>query len=239
MEKFIAKCASYCKKNILFIVFAVLLILFFVYIFSSFFRSFLNILNIDPNFIVVFITALTLIFSAIESKKERKYNFNLDLKNSVENRIEIVIGKLFVMMNDSQNYLNTMGDIKKSIDENKAFIDLNNVLSLEHLKDNRELVGAYITIYFHQHIQDDWNLMMNNINKIATNCSNLLNNYNANINLIGTENFQNEALSNINVTIKESEILNREIYSLTEKMKNILLRIIINNNNKIKEKYIN
>lgn len=230
---------NYFKKNLLVIVFIGLLVLLFVYVFSSCFRYFLYILNIDPNFIVVFITALTLIFSAIENKKERKYNFNLNLKNSVENKVELVVGKLFVMMNDSQIFLNTIKDIKKSIDENKKFVDVNNVLSLEHIKKDRGLVGAYVAIYFHQYIQEDWNLMVENINKIATNCSMVVTNYSENFSLISTKDFQNETLSSIGKIIEESEILNKKIFDLTEKMKNILLDIIKKNNDKIKERYIN
>lgn len=235
MEKYI----KYIRKNLLYISLIILFILLFSYIFSSCFRLILHFLNIDPNFLVVFITAITLIFSAIENKKERKYNFNLNLKNSVEDKAAIVIGKLFVMMNDSKNYLNTIKDIKKSIGENKKFIDMNNVLSLEHLKKDRELVGAYIVIYFFQYIQNDWNLMVDKINKIGTNCSLVMTNYNENYNLINTPNFQNDVLSKIDDYISEAETLNNEIYDLTEKMKNILLSIIVENNNKMKEKYIN
>ena len=239
MQKEIKKYIKYIEKNLLYISLIILFILLFSYVFSSCFRFVLYFLNIEPNFLVVFITAITLIFSAIENKKERKYNFNLNLKNSVEEKAAIVIGKLFIMMNDSQNYLQTIKDIKNAIEKNKKFVDMNNVLSLDLLKKDRELVGSYIVIYFSQYIQNDWNLMVDKINKIGTNCSMAMTNYNENYNLINTAGFENETLSNIDNTIKESEILNEEIYELTEKMKNTLLSIIVENNNKMKEKYIN
>ena len=235
MEKYI----KYIRKNLLYISLIILFILLFSYIFSSCFRFILYFLNIDPNFLVVFITAITLIFSAIENKKERKYNFNLNLKNSVEEKSAIVIGKLFVMMNDSQNYLHTIKDIKNAIEKNKKFVDMNNVLSLDHLKKDRELVGAYIIIYFSQYIQNDWNLMVDKINKIGTNCSIVKTNYDENYNLINTKNFQNDVLSKIDDYIYESETLNNEICNLTEKMNSVLLDIVVKNNNNLKEKYIN
>lgn len=235
----IKKCINYIQDKVLYIALFVSFLLFFAYIFSSCFRFFLSYLNIDPNFLLAFITVITLLHSVIGNKKEREYNFSLNLKNSVEDRVVLVVGKLFAMMNDSQNYSDTIKDIQKSISENKKFVDMNNVSSSEHIKKDRELVGAYVTIYFSQYIQDDWNLMVNKMGELATKCSNLLLNYNENFHLIGKENFQNEALSNIDNTIKESETLNKEIYNLTEKMKNALLAIIKKNNDKIKEKYIN
>lgn len=239
MKKEIKKYINYIQEKVLYVALLVLFLLFFAYIFSSCFRFFLFYLNIDPNFLLAFITIITLILSVIGNKKERKYNFNLNLKSSVEDKAVLVIGKLFVMMNDSQIYLDTIKNIKKTINEDKKFVDINNVLSLDHLKKDKELVGAYITIYFSGYILDDWNLMGSKFNEIGTKCSIVLTNYNENFHLIGTENFKNEALSNIDTIIQESEILNKDIYNLTEKMKNKLLRIIKKNNDKIKEKYIN
>jgi hypothetical protein len=238
MEKIIKNFIYYIKNNLLIIVFGVLFALFLFYIFSIRFRCFLLISNIDPNFIVVFITALTLIFSAIENKKERKYNFNLNLKNSVEEKALLVIGKLFVMMNESQIYLQTIKNIKSAIKEGEEFIDLNNVLSLEHIKKDRELVGAYITTYFSPYILDDWNLMEEKINKIINNCSVVLIDYNESRSPIVRESFQSEALSKIDNTINESQELDKEIYKLTEKMKNVLLGILKENDKNLKEKYI-
>lgn len=239
MKNEIKKYINYIQKKVLYVALLALFLLFFAYIFSSCFRFFLSYLNIDPNFLLAFITVITLILSVIGNKKERKYNFNLNLKSSVEDKAVLLIGKLFAMMNDSQNYSDTIKDIQKSISANKKFVDTNNVSSSEHIKKDRELVGAYVTIYFSQYIRDDWNLMVEKMREIATKCSNLLINYNENFHLIGTENFQNEALSNIGNTIRESETLNKEICDLTGKMKDTLLGIIKKNDDKIKEKYIN
>jgi len=238
MRKLVEKYKNYFYRNALYISFIILLLVFFTYLFSSNFRYFLDSLNIDPNFLLAFVTVITLLLSIIGNRKEREYNFGLNLHNFTRERVESVIGKLFVEMNNSWVYLNTIKDIKKAMDGNNEFIDANNVLSLGHSQINIESIGSYITMYFGQYIQEDWNLLCDKINKIGSNCSNILLNYNKYYTLIGTENFQNEALSNIDATIEESVILNKEIYDLTEKMKNILLDIVITNDNKIKQKYI-
>lgn len=232
---------NYIKKNLLFIVFFALLILLLIYISSSYVRCILRTLNIDPNFIVVFITALTLIFSAIENKKERKYNFNLSLKRSIEDKAMLVIGKLFVIMNDSKIYLNTIKGIKDAVEGGKKFVDANNILSnMDLFKKDREFIGAYITTYFSPYIFDDWNSMGDKISEIWTNCLVVLGNYNEDFNLINTEGLKKqEFLAKIKIALENSTVLNNEIYNLTEKMKNKLLSIIKENDDKMREKYVN
>lgn len=224
----------------LYIVLLVSFVFLILYLISYNFRQFLSCLKIDPNFLVAFISAVTLIVSTISIKKEREYNYNLNLKNSTETKVELVVGKLLRIMNDSERYLTTIKEIDKSIKENKKFVDLNNILSLVSLNESMEIAGSYITIYFSSYILDDWNSLQEKINKIAHNCSNLLVNYNENHHLINENNFQNEVLSKVTETIKESEDLNKEIYELSKKMKNLLLiNILKHNQDKIKEKYIN
>ncbi len=250
MPELIVKIQNRIKNSFLIIILLFVCFFFFIYIFSIKFRYFLSCLNIDPNFILAFVAIITLVLSMIENQKtrkilisennkERKYNFDLNLDNFTRERVETVIGKLFTIMNDSSNYLQTIIDIKNAINTNKKLVDVNNILSLDDIKKNKEIIGAYITMYFGPYIQDDWNLMSGKINKIATNCSMALNNYNENYSLIGKESFKNETLSNIHTTILESEKLNEDIYKLTEKMKNILLEIVVKNQNKLKDKYIN
>jgi len=238
MREVIKKFINYFYRKVLYLPFIILLLLFATYIFSNNFRYFLYYLNIDPNFLLAFITVITLLLSIIGNRKEREYNFNLNLHNFTRERVESVVGKLFVLMNNSNIYLKTIKDIKHSMDKNKKFIDANDVLSLTHSQINIESIGAYITMYFGPYIQEDWNLLYDKINKIGSNCSNILGNYNENYNPIGTEHFENEVLSNIDAIINESVILNKEIYDLTEEMKNTLLNIVVANDNKIKQKYI-
>ena len=239
MKYLVSKSIKYINENILFVVLSGLTLLFLVYIFSSCFRLLLSNLNIDSNFIVAYLTAFALIFSAIQNKKERKYNFNFNLKNSIEEKALVVIGKLSVIMNDSQIFLQTMKNIKRAIDERKKFVDLNNVSSLENLKKDKELVGAYITTFFSPYILEEWNLLAEKIDIIGSNCSILLLNYEENIDLIYSQNLNNEVLSNISYTIEQSEILDKEIYTLTEKMSHTLMGILKNNDKNLREKYIN
>ncbi len=238
------------SEHILHIILFVLFFLLFIYLFSDWIRYLLSCLNIDPNFLLAFITVITLIisiiqnknerkFSAMENNKERKYNFNLNLHNFTRERVEIVIGKLFSLMNNSHLYLDTIKNIKKSLDEEKRFVDVNNILALTHDKENTESVGAYIAMYFSPYIKNEWDSLYEKINKIGSNCSNILINYNENYSLLSLENFENITLSQIDIIIKESEKLNEEIEQLTEEMKNKLSTIIVDNDKKIREKYIN
>jgi hypothetical protein len=193
--------------------------------------------KIDSNFIVAFLTAITLMFTIKQSKEERNYQYDLETNKFCKERVEIVIGKLFIIMNQSEIFLNTMKDIKKSIDSKVYFKDANDVDSKSFIENNKEIVGSYITLYFVPYLNDDWNDMEKKLNEISTNCVNLLENYKENYNLIQNNNFKNPVLDNIDKTILESEKLNKEIYTLTEKMKNTLIEIVEKNENVIKGKY--
>lgn len=229
------------RDYVLYLILSILIIFFILYIFSNCFRYYLSSLNIDPNFLVAFVTVLTLIVSIIGNRQERKYHFNLNLKNSVEDKTALVIGKLFVIMNNAQICFDTIKTLKQAISENKKFIDVNNTISFaESFNKDRELLGAYIEMYFKPHISENWNLMRSKMSTLLNNCSMLLVNYNENHASINNQNFnQNDILNNINQTLEESKILNDEIYKLTEKMKNTLLEIVVENNQKIKNEYLN
>lgn len=212
-----------------------------VYLFSPCFRNFLSVSNIDPNFLVAFISTIGLFTSIISIKKERKFNFNLNLKNSIEDKVALVVGKLFTVMNNAEAYYKTILNIKHSIDNNKRFVDSNNILNLneDFLKD-RHLLGAYFTIYFSGYISSqDWNSLNKKIGILGTNCCSVLINYNEHFDSINAPSFYNEALSNIETILQNSEKLNKEIYELTEKMKDSLLNIVSENDKNIRDKYIN
>lgn len=211
------------------------------YVFSPCFRNFLSVSNIDPNFLVAFISTIGLFTSVISIKKERKFNFNLNLKNSIEDKVALVVGKLFTVMNNAEAYYKTILNIKYSIDNNKRFVDSNNILNLnEDFWKDRHLLGAYFTIYFSGYISSqDWNLLNEKIGVLGTNCCSVLINYNEYFESINTPGFHNETLSNIDKILKESENLNKEIYELTEKMKESLMDILSENDKTIRDKYIN
>lgn len=235
MKEYFSKITS---KNITKNISLFLLFLFIsAYLSSYCFRSYMEDQKIDSNFIVAFLTAITLMFTIKQSKEERNYQYDLETNKFCKERVEIVIGKLFIIMNQSEIFLNTMKDIKKSIDSKVYFKDANDVDSKSFIENNKEIVGSYITLYFVPYLNDDWNDMEKKLNEISTNCVNLLENYKENYNLIQNNNFKNPVLDNIDKTILESEKLNKEIYTLTEKMKNTLIEIVEKNENVIKGKY--
>lgn len=212
-----------------------------VYISFSCFRNFLSISRIDPNFLVALISTIGLLVSIISIKKERKFNFNLNLKNSVEDKVALVVGKLFTVMNNAEIYYKTILNVKHAIDNNKRFIDGNNILNLnEDFWKDRHILGAYFTIYFSGYISSqDWNSLNEKIGILGTNCYSVLINYNEYFDSINTQGFYNETISNIDIILQDSEKLNKEIYELTEKMKDLLMNIISENDKNIRDKYIN
>lgn len=211
------------------------------YVLSPCFRKLLSVSNIDPNFLVAFISTIGLFTSIISIKKERKFNFNLNLKNSVEDKVALVVGKLFTVMNNAEVYYKTILNVKHAIDNNKRFVDGNNILNLnEDFWKDRHLLGAYFTIYFSGYISSqDWNSLNEKIGILGTSCYSVLINYNEYFDSINTQGFYNETISNIGIILQDSEKLNKEIYELTEKMKDSLINIISENDKNIRDKYIN
>lgn len=214
MEKEIKE---YFKKNSLKIFLIIVIILFFIYIFSDNFRNYLLCKNIDPNFLVGFLTAIALILSIIQNLYDKRFSYNTNLVNSVEDKGIKVIAKLLAIRQKSEILSITIKQIKKAIDSDIIYLDLNNTLSKEDLEKEMEMTTAYIQTYFPEE-SGKWNILQDKLSKLGTNCSNVLLNYKENIKVLKDPNFSNIILGNIDQIISESEEIYNDIDKLAEEM---------------------
>lgn len=204
------KVKEFFRKNSLKIFLIIVIVLFFVYIFSDNFRNYLLWKDIDPNFLVGFLTAITLILSIIQSLSDRRFSYNINLVNSVEDRGIKVIAKLLAIRQKSEVLLITIKQIKKAMSDNLIYLDSNNTLSKEDLEKEMEMTTAYIQTYFPEE-GNEWNTLQNKLSALATYCVNVLLNYKENIKVLKNSNFFNSTLNKIDQIIPESENIYNEI----------------------------
>ncbi len=211
------KIKEFFSKNSLKVLLVIVIVLFFIYIFSDNFRFYLLYKDIDPNFLVGFFTATALILSIIQSLSDRRFSYNINLVNSIEDKGIKVIAKLLKIKQKSELFFKTIKDIKRAIGNSLIYIDSNNTLSNEDIQKDLEITTAYIQTYFPEEAEK-WNLLQDKFSILATNCSNVLLNYRENIDVLKEPNFSNIILNKINQIIPESENLYKEIDKLAEEM---------------------
>lgn len=206
------------RKNTLRILLFVVILLFAAYIFSGAFRWYLLNKDIDPNFIIGFLTSVTLILSLIQSSYDKKFSYNMRLTESIENKGLSIIGKLLLVKQRSQIYLDTLQQHKNAIQNKKIYHDVNNILIQKDINDGLDLIAAYIQTYFGEECLE-WNVVQDKLNAMATYSGSIVLNYNKNISLIMEGiNFKNESLDKIDYYIIESEKINKEIDEIALKM---------------------
>lgn len=157
---------AFLRENLLKILLFAILSFFFLYLLSKDLRDCLEKLNIDPNFVVGFITATTLIVSLLQRKSDRKYAYNLKLIDSIEEKGLLIIGKVFGLYSHSQTLLSTAKECVEAINAGEGFRDLNNSLSKERIQNEIEVVLAYQSTYFPE-IVTDWNELQKKLTEIA------------------------------------------------------------------------
>ena len=231
------KIKEYFKKNSLKIFLITVIILFFIYIFSDNFRNYLLCKNIDPNFLVGFLTAIALILSIIQSLSDRRFGYNTNLVNSVEDKGIKIIAKLLTIRQKSEILSGTIKQIKKAIDSDITYIDSNNALSKEDIEKELEMTAAYIQTYFPEEI-NEWNNLQNKLlSALATNCSNVLLNYQENIAVLKDPNFSNITLNKIDQIIFESENIYNKIDKSAMDMSIRLVKKMNEYKNKLKDNF--
>jgi hypothetical protein len=230
------KIKEYFRKNSLKIFLTAVIILFFVYIFSNDFRCYLLCNNIDPNFIVGFLTAIALVLSIIQNISDRRFSYNTNLVNSVEDKGIKIIAKLLVIRQKSEILSGTIEHIKNAMDNNKIYLDSNNALSKEDIEKELEMATAYIQTYFPEE-RENWNSLQDKLSKLSTDCSNVLLNYQKNIELLKDSNFYNDILSNIDNIIDESKKNYNEIDKLAMEMYERLVEKMNKYKNKLKDNF--
>lgn len=200
----------------------------FLYVFSSSFRFYLLCKNIDPNFIIGFFTAIALILSIIQSLSDRRFSYNANLVNSLEEKGLNIIGKLLMIRQKSEVLFITIKEVKKALDSNLIYRDSNKALSKEDIEKDLEMTTAYVQTYFPEEWKS-WNGLQDELSKLATNCSNVLINYEENLRIIISQTpFTNKVLDNIDNIISESELAYKKIDKSVEEMYE---RIVIKLNN--------
>lgn len=205
------------RKNILNIFLLFIIISFFTYIFSDDFRIYLLCKHIDPNFLVGFLTAIALVLSIIQSLSERRFSYNTNLVNSVEDKGIKIIAKLITIRQKSEILFITIKQVKEAIDSDRIYKDSNNTLSKEDVEKELEMAAAYIQTYFPEEATE-WNILQDKFSALATNCSNVLLNYKENIRILNDPNFSNIILDDMDRIIIESESMYKEIDKSAEEM---------------------
>ena len=231
------KTKKYIQKNILRIFLFIILILFALYIFNGTFRGYLLKKKIDPNFVIGFLTTTTLLLSLIQSSYDKRFNYNMRLIESIEDKGLSIIGKLLTIKQKSYILLSTLRQYKKVIGSKQIYKDLNNTLSKNDIDDGTELIVAYIQTYF-QEVSSDWNKILEKLGIIGNYNSSIVLNYNKNIDLI-TKGvfFKNESLDKIDDYIIEAENINKEIDEIAFKMTEKIVSKINESKGKVKDSF--
>lgn len=236
MDK-IKKILKIVSDNTLRILLIVVFGTFILYITNEDFRCYLLGSNIDPNFIIGIFTILALILSLIQSSYDKRFNYNMALISSIEDKGLSVIGKLLTFKQKSEIILITLKAHKQAIVTKQLYNDSNDSLSKKDIDDGIELIGSYIDTYFSEE-GENWNTLNDKISKIATYNLNILLNYQANIKLIQNgDKFTNESLDKIDSYISETEIINKDIHDLTLKMRDSIITKINDGKEKIKSSF--
>lgn len=211
------------------------LVLFFLYIFSDFFKLFLADKKIDPNFVIGFLTATALLLSLIQSSKDKRYTYNLKLVESIEDKGLKVIGKLLNIKQKSAVLLANLKLYKKALSDNLIHRDGNDTLSTKDLNMDMESISSYIDSYFpEQGLR--WNSVMDDLTLIGTHNANISVNYDGNLELIRKQvKFPNFALDNIDEYILEAEEANQRIEKSALEIRDGVVEKINDSKKKLKE----
>jgi hypothetical protein len=177
-------------------------------------RTYLKVHDIDPNFIIGFSTVIALFLSLIQASSDKRYAYNLELIKSIEDKGLVVISKLITINNKSLIYIGTVQIVKSILGTNKIYKDTNDTLSKTDVERDMELVATYIDTFFPA-MKENWNNLTERLSDLGTICSNIILNYNENHHLLGTVGFSNDALNNIDTSLKRADELNQEIKAIT------------------------
>lgn len=197
-------------RGILILVFLMLAL----YIVSIEFRSVLVELEINPEFIIGYFTIIALILSLIQSVNDKRFLYNTNLTDSIENKGLQIIGKILAIRAKSSAILSATETCRKAFNERKTFKDLNNVYSKDDVEKDMDLVVAYIHTHFTE-VGSKWNELLNKLNNSANSSLNLLENYSQNLHLIvrGVP-FKNDVLEKFSETLEDIRCTNIQIDSL-------------------------
>lgn len=215
-----------------------IIIMVITYILFKDFRDYLKCIEIDPNFIIGFLTIISLLITLIENRDLKKFNYNSNLLESIESKGMQIIGKLLTFKAKSEKLLLHLKEYKNALQENETFIDQSNLLSANDIELDLEIIVAYITSYFPE-VSDDWNHLNDKLNIVANYTGNIKLNYLENLQLIknGAQ-FPNHHLDKIDQYISQATIINIEIYNLTLEINKKIIEKINEIRKDVKNKHL-
>ncbi|OHA16931.1 MAG: hypothetical protein A3C79_01235 [Candidatus Taylorbacteria bacterium RIFCSPHIGHO2_02_FULL_45_28] len=232
-KKTIKTVANWFQSHTIHIGLIATLILFILYLFYKSLRVFILNENIDPNFIIGFLTVIALLLSLIQSSNDKRYTYNFNLVNSIEEKGLAVIGKLLTMRAKSFAMLGNLKTCKQALDTNQVYKDLQSTTFKNDIDDNIELVTASVVTYFTEE-GENWNKLQDKLNIIGNHNLNVVINYNENVNLIIKNNFRNEALHKIPDYIAESERLYADVDAITQQISENIVKKINDSKSKLR-----
>jgi hypothetical protein len=205
----------------------VLILVFITYLTFPDIRCFLIISNIDPDFIVGFLTAMALVLSLIQNNKDKRYSYNLRLGESMEEKGVRIIGKLLSIKHAAYVFSQVIPQYKESIDSGIEFRDQNKIGNHDEISGpDIELIAAFMDMYFPS-IKEKWNVLMDKMSELATMHSNVQMNYSENLDLIKKKTvFQNNILDELNSLISKSKELEEYIDKTALEIRDEIVTII-------------
>src|SRR3989344_1187659 len=213
---------------------AIIIILFVLYLSCPALRAYLFVQNIDPNFVLGFLTIITLVVNIQQSRKDRKLTYNMNIYNSVRDNGLAIISKLVAIRQKSEVTLNTLKYHREAIKNRQYFIDYNDTRSKKDIDDGFQMVAAYADTYFREECEG-LNEMLIKLSDTASDNINVINNYQINFQLIAQGiSFKNETLDKIDEIIVNAEKTNAEINQITLDMRDKIIEKTNSISDKIK-----
>lgn len=222
------------KGKIIQILIIIIILFFSLYLVCPTFRDYLSDQKIDANFVLGFLTVITLMVGIWQNTKDRKLTYNMNIWKSVRDNGLAIISKLIAVKNKSDIIVKTLKSHRDAIKKKQVFMDYNDTLSKRDIDDGFQLVAAYADTYFRDEC-DKWNEMLTKLSDMATNNINVIKNYEINLRLImdGVY-FKNQTLDRLDEIIANAEKTDREIGDITEEMRNKIIEKTNSISDKIK-----
>ena len=213
------------------------IVLLGIYLYSPCFRLLLKNLDIDPNFIIGFLTVVALFLSLIQNKEDKKFSYNLLLVGSIEEKGLKIISKLIEIKNKSAIDFFSAKNCIQAIENKMVFKDLNNSLSKEKVESDMDFVVSCVNTYFPE-LEHDWNILIDKLNEIFSITDNILINYHDNLNVIHDREFRNSALDNADKNIKKAADINSDIEKITLQIRNKIVAKISKSKESFKNSFV-
>lgn len=136
------------KGKIIQILIVIIILFFGIYLACPIFRDYISSQKIDANFILGFLTVITLMVGIWQNTKDRKLTYNMNVWESVRNNGLAIISKLIAIKQKSDIIVKTLKSHRDAIKKKQVFMDYNDTLSKRDIDDGFQLVAAYADTYF-------------------------------------------------------------------------------------------